>query len=375
MRTKTCTKVLIEIGTLTLFVFLILSYFSNDTTNAYIVSLIMFLLSFFMGGKLSLSLLILFLSLFIFQFLYSLYGFFNGSFLHEAFINFSGFYLFLIYSFFFMRSRVQNLSVLIKYSLFISIPIVLVLYYLGTDYTGGSEVVSDVSLLRRMFSIISFLYVGLLINMFIETDSKYKNKFYLFFIFTLVATIAILSSFSKVTFVLIAICAIPWFLIRLPFYFTLICVMIFIELLWNFDTYLNFFKAIIEGYSFNTSGNQLRAIQLNYLLNDINFLGNGLGVYIEGFTRRTQGYGIELTYFNILHKYGFFSVVYLLIFFTPLFFVVSRVFSGFVNDNDKTYIYVFPVLIASFMNPMISAPLVILLTSYWWVFEFNKGKK
>jgi TRAP-type C4-dicarboxylate transport system permease small subunit len=103
--------------------------------------------------------------------------------------------------------------------------------------------------------------------------------------------------------------------------------------------------------------NKTRYDQMTLILKDLNFLGNGLGATIEGLIRDSSApYGVELTYLNLIHKFGFMSVI-LFIGWTYMFF---RIIRKIIKRQELPYNiaalgalgYMFP----SIGNPMLMHP-------------------
>ena len=73
---------------------------------------------------------------------------------------------------------------------------------------------------------------------------------------------------------------------------------------------LGYFNIITDMFSSEDIANISRYTQLDYILDDITFWGNGLGSIVPGFiSNRESPYGYELIYFNIVHKFGIFSII------------------------------------------------------------------
>lgn len=73
---------------------------------------------------------------------------------------------------------------------------------------------------------------------------------------------------------------------------------------------LGYFNIITEMFSNEDIANIARYTQLDYIIDDITFWGNGLGSIVPGFiSNRESPYGYELIYFNIIHKFGIFSII------------------------------------------------------------------
>ena len=66
---------------------------------------------------------------------------------------------------------------------------------------------------------------------------------------------------------------------------------------------------LLYTFSNKEASNSLRATQSAYLIKEFSLLGAGLGTPLQsGYVRDNTGYGFELTYLNIIHKLGFFSI-------------------------------------------------------------------
>lgn len=71
----------------------------------------------------------------------------------------------------------------------------------------------------------------------------------------------------------------------------------------------SFYEEIIFSFSSQEVSNAARNEQYGYLVSELTFLGNGLGSSLKsGYARDIMGYGFELTYVNIVHKLGVFSI-------------------------------------------------------------------
>ena len=82
-------------------------------------------------------------------------------------------------------------------------------------------------------------------------------------------------------------------------------------------------------YTFSNKeiSNSLRATQSGYLIKEFSVLGAGLGTPLQsGYVRDQTGYGFELTYLNIIHKLGLFSVALFGYYFATLALLFYRIF-------------------------------------------------
>ena len=70
-----------------------------------------------------------------------------------------------------------------------------------------------------------------------------------------------------------------------------------------------FWDTLFFTFSSEESSNSIRAEQSRYLKQEFTFFGNGLGATLKsGYIRDNLGYGFELTYLNLIHKLGIFSI-------------------------------------------------------------------
>lgn len=82
-----------------------------------------------------------------------------------------------------------------------------------------------------------------------------------------------------------------------------------ISLLFLLSTF-EYIEVLYKIFDNEDSSNEVRFEQLIYLLKDITFLGHGLGASVPGVVRDDAApYGFELTYINLIHKFGILSLV------------------------------------------------------------------
>lgn len=71
----------------------------------------------------------------------------------------------------------------------------------------------------------------------------------------------------------------------------------------------SFYEVLIHSYSLQEGSNIVRFEQFGRLVSELTFFGNGLGSSLSSrYARNTRNYGFELTYVNIVHKLGVFSI-------------------------------------------------------------------
>lgn len=110
------------------------------------------------------------------------------------------------------------------------------------------------------------------------------------------------------------------------------------------------------------SDSSTRVIQAGYIISELTVSGSGLGSSLSsGYARDIAGYGFELTYHNIAHKLGVISIIVYAVLAYPLFFVLFAY-------RKKRPSIVIPIILGSmgylivgYGNPIIFAPLCVLL--------------
>ena len=104
-----------------------------------------------------------------------------------------------------------------------------------------------------------------------------------------------------------------------------------------------------------------RVVQGKALIEDFTWFGKGLGGTVPNYSRDTLGYGFELSYHNIVHKFGVISLFIFGSFLIPIFYSLHSIFLR----PGKIYSYlplIFMLyLLPSWGNPIIFAPVSVVL--------------
>jgi hypothetical protein len=124
----------------------------------------------------------------------------------------------------------------------------------------------------------------------------------------------------------------------------------------------NIISTLIYTYSGRETSNSIRNEQRKYLVNEYSFFGAGLGATLKsGYKRDDLGYGFELSYENVIHKFGFISIFILFGLFLPL--VVS--IKNILIKRDIFYSSVafglMGYLVPAYGNPMLFSPICVLM--------------
>jgi hypothetical protein len=81
-------------------------------------------------------------------------------------------------------------------------------------------------------------------------------------------------------------------------------------------------------YTFGSeeASNSIRSEQASFLIREFSLFGSGLGSSLEsGYVRDNTGYGFELSYLNIIHKLGVFSMALFLYYLSTVILIVYRI--------------------------------------------------
>jgi hypothetical protein len=121
-------------------------------------------------------------------------------------------------------------------------------------------------------------------------------------------------------------------------------------------------QLVTEMFDSNQEGNAVRAEQAVYLTREFSWMGSGLGAKLEsGFIRDEMGYGFELTYHNVIHKFGlcagiiFFSYAY------TLFISIKNILKNKEPIPSVVALGAMAFLIPAYGNPLLFAPVSVVL--------------
>ena len=128
----------------------------------------------------------------------------------------------------------------------------------------------------------------------------------------------------------------------------------------NYFNYLNIAEAIFD---VQDPGNINRVEQFSYLIQDMTFLGKGLGAVVSGSIRNeSRPYGFELVYVNIFHKFGIFAIIILLAYFKTFYDVVKKMIYRQVDWRySATALGLMSFLFPAMGNPILFSPQIVLM--------------
>jgi len=104
-----------------------------------------------------------------------------------------------------------------------------------------------------------------------------------------------------------------------------------------------------------------RVVQGKKLIEDFTFFGKGLGAVVPGYSRDVLGYGFELSFHNIIHKFGIFSLFMFSSFLAPIFYSIYQIIYKTSNVYSYLPLIFMLYLIPAWGNPTIFATVSVLL--------------
>lgn len=321
------------------------------------------------------------------------YGIIRGAFLgnNTSYIvaNFAGLICYITYFIFStLKYRIKLLeSILLICGITVSLIAAFrfIAFFLGINYSALSPIlgegmgISSTGQIRIYFSTqaISYVLLGLsyMVCLF-PIKNKYincffKNRLFAFICFSLSISSLMFFSASK-GFVLgvIIIISVMTFLYGLKPAFNgrisrgvlglFILGIILIILLER----LEYISIIDQMFDKNDESNSARYEQLTFMMKDMSFLGKGLGAEVIGSIRSFDApYGFELTFINIIHKFGIFSLV---LFYGWYYMIKQSLINIYKKKHLTESIIIFSSIgyfFPSIGNPMLFHPSLVILNS------------
>lgn len=118
--------------------------------------------------------------------------------------------------------------------------------------------------------------------------------------------------------------------------------------------YFDYFSIFEMMFNRDDVANQDRYDQLGYIVNDFSFFGKGLGATVPGIVRSEDTpYGFELTYINLIHKFGIFSLI---LFFNWIY--MATILIKFIYIKKSVHYSVVALSSMGYMLPSIGNPLL-----------------
>lgn len=119
---------------------------------------------------------------------------------------------------------------------------------------------------------------------------------------------------------------------------------------------------IVYTFSNKEISNSIRNIQADYLIREFTFFGKGLGAPLRsGYSRDITGYGFELTYLNIIHKLGIFSIFLFLSYIMTIMIALSRIVKKINLFRSFFAVGLMGYTIVGAGNPILLSPIAVIL--------------
>lgn len=316
-----------------LFILILITGFSiNYTTHSYIMFILMILISIFIVWKrkiLLLTKLDYIIVSFLFVWFYGLIlGLFNLNKVNYIVANFAGMVLYVTYFMLTNTLKINKnkfITILFNISLFnIVCSLLYTIYVFLTNENILNSLMTTGQIRFFYFQNMATYYILLAytyLNLFLPkkyNDSKMSlPKLYIssnIVLFSLSIVVILLSASKGFMLGIVFFLLFSSLLMFKTYFYSKIVNKKMLYLLIMFLIaclmliYFNYDKLFLMIFSNEDVGNQVRYIQFELLFNDLSFFGKGLGGEVLGNTTGNT-YGFELSYLNIIHKFGFISLI------------------------------------------------------------------
>lgn len=121
-------------------------------------------------------------------------------------------------------------------------------------------------------------------------------------------------------------------------------------------------RLLLDSFSVSEQSNATRHEQRSLILSETTLFGNGLGAPLRsGYARHSDGYGFELTYFNLAHKLGVFMFPLILSYLVTVGLALSRMVRLKRPIEASLALGCMLYLIPGIGNPILLAPTMVVL--------------
>ncbi len=204
---------------------------------------------------------------------------------------------------------------------------------------------------------------------FIESNCRLIDFFSKSFIFTLLTFIALVVPAMSKGYILatallllgVAFSSFVFFL-KSGILSKKLCILLIISIILLAMLPTSFYRALFFAFSSQEVSNAIRVEQFDYLVDDLTFIGNGLGSSLSsGYVRDDTGYGFELTYLNLIHKLGVFSIFLFLSYILTIIIALIRILNGVFLFESFFAIGLMGYLVVGLGNPLLLSPGAVVL--------------
>ena len=256
-------------------------------------------------------------------------GFIRGNQTNYIIANFAGMVCYLSYfCFSYFKCNIHTLNRILLWSgLIISLYAILKLfsyiYGISIPFIDSDVGTSSTGQLRVYFTTLSISYtlLGASFYSFTHKDSSSSSflNIKIFSFICMVLTIAVFffvsssKGFLLGAAILIIIIGLGEHVVNLfhgKLNSNLLLLLLLLFIIVFFLYYYEYFSIVDMMFDKEDASNSTRYDQLVYLLDDCSWIGKGVGAVVPGIVRSEDGpYGFELTYINLVHKFGIFSLI------------------------------------------------------------------
>lgn len=125
------------------------------------------------------------------------------------------------------------------------------------------------------------------------------------------------------------------------------------------------FDILFFTFSSEEVSNSIRSDQASYLIDDFSTLGRGLGSSLaSGYVRDDSGYGFELNYLNLIHKFGIFSLTIFMSYFFTVGFALYRIWRRKFLFESYISLGLMGFLVVGVGNPILLSSISVILHTF-----------
>lgn len=288
-------------------------------------------------------------------------GIINSASLYNVIFNFPGMLLIILYYLFRNIDIDQKrIYIIINISSFVT-GIFLVLKLENIYEVFPSLFLQENRYLYSATLILNILSINFILLPFRElTRLNISFKlFSLFSFFQLFSLVVLLLSISKGYYLSLVISFLLIAIKRVNLNFTSIFVLMIVGMATSYFVYTS---NVLNLFDLDLVQNDLRSEQAFYLKRNFTWFGNGMGTLIDGYDRGHLGFAFELSYYNVLHKFGYIAGgILFATYIINIIFTLRRLFSNDLKFESILSISILSYLITSAGNPLLFLSLNVIL--------------
>lgn len=127
---------------------------------------------------------------------------------------------------------------------------------------------------------------------------------------------------------------------------------------------LEYLSVIEKMFDRSDNSNSIRYEQMNAILSDCTFLGKGLGAEISNCIRAEDApYGFELTFLNVIHKFGIFSLIFFIGWIYMICISIKKIYNHQQIEKSVIVFSSMGYLCPAIGNPLLFHPALVILNT------------